>query len=95
MLRRELKRCQSVIVALFGSLGLFGSPNGKKYPRVLTIAGLLDNTQHAEHPDYEPDLNFKKAKAEVAGEQAVAHLKAEILLVTRASRPLRSFGFAP
>jgi hypothetical protein len=59
------------------------------------MAGPLDNTQHAEHPDYEPDLNFKKAKAEVAGEQAVAHLKAEILLVTRASRPLRSFGFAP
>jgi hypothetical protein len=64
MLRRELKRCQSVIVALFGSLGLFGSPNGKKYPRVLTIAGLLDNTQHAEHPDYDPDLNFRKAKVE-------------------------------
>jgi hypothetical protein len=23
----------------------------------------------AEHPDYEPDLNFKKAKAEAEGEQ--------------------------
>jgi hypothetical protein len=37
--------------------------------QLLTIAGLLDNTQRAEHPDYEPDLNFKKAKAEAAGEQ--------------------------
>jgi hypothetical protein len=49
----------------------YESPNRKKYPRMqlLTIAGLLDNTQRAEHPDYEPDLNFKKAKAEAAGEQ--------------------------
>ena len=48
------------------SVGFYESPNGKKVPRVqlLTIDGLLDNTQRAEHPDYEPDLNFKKAKAE-------------------------------
>jgi hypothetical protein len=26
--------------------------------------------QRAEHPDYEPDLNFKKAKAEADAEQA-------------------------
>jgi hypothetical protein len=46
--------------------GFYESPNGKKYPRLqlLTIAGLLDDTQRAEHPDYEPDLNFKKAKSE-------------------------------
>jgi hypothetical protein len=25
--------------------------------------------QRAEHPDYEPDLNFKKAKAETGAEQ--------------------------
>jgi hypothetical protein len=37
--------------------------------QLLTIAGLLDNTQRAEHPDYEPDLNFKKAKAERDAEQ--------------------------
>jgi hypothetical protein len=37
--------------------------------QLLTIAALLDNTQRAEHPDYEPDLNFRKAKAEAAGEQ--------------------------
>jgi hypothetical protein len=37
--------------------------------QLLTIAALLDNTQRAEHPDYEPDLNFKKARAEAAGEQ--------------------------
>ena len=47
--------------------------NGKqKVPRVqlLTIAGLLAGTHRAEHPDYEPDLNFKKAKAEAHGDQA-------------------------
>ncbi len=53
------------------SAGFYQSPNGKKYPRVqlLTIEGLLNGTQRAEHPDYEPDLNFKKAKAEREGEQ--------------------------
>ena len=51
--------------------GLYASPNGKKYPRVqlLTIAALLDHTARAEHPDYEPDLNFKKAKTEAHGDQ--------------------------
>jgi site-specific DNA-methyltransferase (adenine-specific) len=53
------------------SVGFYESPNGKKYPRVqlLTIDGLLDHTQRPEHPDYEPDLNFKKAKAEADSEQ--------------------------
>jgi hypothetical protein len=53
------------------SVGFYTSATGKKYSRVqlLTVEGLLDHTQHAEHPDYEPDLNFKKAKAEAAGEQ--------------------------
>lgn len=53
------------------SVGFYESPNRKKYPRVqlLTVDGLLDNTQRAEHPDYEPDLNFKKAKAESDAEQ--------------------------
>ena len=51
--------------------GLYASPNGQKYPRlqILTIAGLLDGSARAKHPDYEPDLNFKKAKAEQSGEQ--------------------------
>lgn len=31
--------------------------------QLLTIEALLDGTARAEHPDYEPDLNFKKAKA--------------------------------
>ena len=54
------------------SAGIYTSVNGRmKMPRVqlLTIAGLLDGTHRAEHPDYEPDLNFKKAKAEARGEQ--------------------------
>ena len=54
-----------------GSAGFYESPNKKKYPRVqlLTIEGLLAKTHRAEHPDYEPDLNFKKAKQEEHGRQ--------------------------
>ena len=39
---------------------------GKKSPRVqlLTIEGLLSGVQRAEHPDYEPNVNFKKARRE-------------------------------
>ena len=53
------------------SEGFYESPNGKKFPRVqlLTIDGLLSHKQRAEHPDYLPDLNFKKAKTEATGEQ--------------------------
>ena len=36
---------------------------------LLTIDDLLNGTQRAEHPDYEPDFNFKKAKAEPDAEQ--------------------------
>ena len=51
--------------------GFYESPNGKKYPRLqlLTVAGLLDGTQRALHPDYEPDLGYEKARAETSGEQ--------------------------
>lgn len=51
--------------------GFYESPNRKKYARVqlLTIENLLDGTQRAEHPDYEPDMGFKKAKAEKHAEQ--------------------------
>ena len=53
------------------SAGLYESPNGKKYPRVqlLTIDGLLSGKQRAEHPDYEPDMNFKRAKTEANAAQ--------------------------
>jgi len=53
------------------SAGLYESPNGKKFARVqlLTIEGLLEKKQRAEHPDYEPDLNFKKAKTEANAAQ--------------------------
>ncbi len=53
------------------SAGLYTNPSGKKFPRVqlLTIDGLLSGKQRAEHPDYLPDLNFKKAKTEATGEQ--------------------------
>ncbi len=53
------------------SAGFYESPNGKKYARVqlLTIDGLLTKRQRAEHPDYEPDLSFKKAKGEPTTKQ--------------------------
>ena len=49
----------------------YDSATKKKFARVqsLTIDGLLNGTQRAEHPDYKPDLNFKKAKAETDAEQ--------------------------
>lgn len=51
--------------------GFYQSPNGKEYPRLqlLTIAGLLDGTQRTQHPDYEPDLGYKKTRAETSGQQ--------------------------
>ena len=53
------------------SAGFYESPNGKKFARVqlLTMADLLEGKARAEHPDYEPDLNFKKAKEEAGGKQ--------------------------
>jgi site-specific DNA-methyltransferase (adenine-specific) len=48
------------------SAGFYPDGAGRKFPRVqlLTIEGLLSGKQRAEHPDHQPDLNFKKAKAE-------------------------------
>jgi adenine specific DNA methylase Mod len=45
------------------SAGFFEGHN-IKCPRIqwLTIEGLLSGAQRAEHPDYVPDLNFKRAK---------------------------------
>lgn len=56
--------------------GFYTSASGKKFARiqVLTIEGLLDHTQRAEHPDCEPNLNFKKAKAERTDDQRVFEL---------------------
>jgi len=31
--------------------------------QLLTIEGLLSGKQRVEHPDHQPDLNFKQAKA--------------------------------
>lgn len=59
------------MIADAASAGFYESATGKKYPRVqlLTIAGLLAGSHRAEHPDHQPDLNFKKAKAEAASKQ--------------------------
>ncbi len=52
------------------SEGLYASATGKKYARVqlLTIEGLMNGTQRAEHPDAAP-VNFKQAKKEASGKQ--------------------------
>jgi site-specific DNA-methyltransferase (adenine-specific) len=54
------------------SAGLYESPNGKRYQRIqlLTIEDLLSGKARAEHPDYEPDLNFKRPKTEASATQA-------------------------
>jgi site-specific DNA-methyltransferase (adenine-specific) len=44
-----------------------GGPGHKlRYPReqLLTIEGLLTGRQRAEHPDYKPEVNYKKARRE-------------------------------
>ena len=58
------------------SAGFYQSPNGKKYARVqlLTIEDLLAGKVRAEHPDYEPNLNFKEARQEDLGEQETMDL---------------------
>jgi Restriction endonuclease len=67
----SLEEATLAMVKGAASVGFYESPNGKKYPRVklLTIEGLLNKTKRVEHPDYEPDLNFKKAQAEAEAEQ--------------------------
>ena len=59
------------MIADAASAGFYESVSGKKFPRVqlLTIEGLLAGTHRAEHPDHQPDLNFKKAKAEANAAQ--------------------------
>lgn len=44
----------------------------KTAPNIISAVaddGMFDGTQRAEHPDHEPDLNFKMAKAETDAEQ--------------------------
>ena len=58
------------------SAGIYhGGADGKtQYPRLqlLTIAGLLGNSQRAEHPDYIKNVNFKKARREVTKQKTKA-----------------------
>ena len=58
------------------SAGFYTSANKQKFARVqlLTIEGLLSKEQRAEHPDYEPDLTFKKAAIEKTGKQGMLEL---------------------
>ena len=51
--------------------GIYTAPNGKKYSRIqlLTIEGLMNKTERAEHPDYEEDVNYKSAPVEANAKQ--------------------------
>lgn len=53
------------------STRFYESATGKKHPRghLLTIESLLSGTHRAEHPDHQPDLNFKRARQEAGAEQ--------------------------
>ena len=59
------------MIADAASAGFYTSASGKKYPcvQLLSIENLLDGKQRAEHPDHQPGINFKKAKAEKTSEQ--------------------------
>lgn len=59
------------MIAEAAKAGFYTSAMGKKYPRlqILTIEGLLSGKERAGHPDHQPDLNFKKAKAESSAAQ--------------------------
>lgn len=67
----SLEQPTQAMVKDAASVGFYEGVAGKKFARVqlLTIDGLLNDTQRGEHPDYEPGLNFKKAKAESDAEQ--------------------------
>jgi hypothetical protein len=54
------------MIADAASAGFYQDGAGRKFPRIqlLTIEGLLSRKQRAEHPDHQPELNFKKAKTE-------------------------------
>ena len=52
------------MIADAASAGYYVSAAGRNHPRVRlpAIAGLLAGTHRPEHPDCQPDLNFKKAR---------------------------------
>lgn len=66
-----LAKPTTAMVKEAASAGIYKTPSGKKYDRIqlLTVEGLMNKTQRAEHPDYEPDVNYKAAKAESNAEQ--------------------------
>ena len=55
------------------SAGFYESANGKKFPRVqlLTVTGLLEGREHAGHPDFLPNMNYKQAGEEATTSQMV------------------------
>jgi len=54
------------MIADAASAGFYESANGRKFARIqlLPVPDLLNGNKRAEHPDYQPSVNFKQAKAE-------------------------------
>lgn len=77
------------------SEGFYTSLSGKKYPRLqlLTIDGLLNGTQRPEQPDYEPNINFKKATTESHAQQIAVREQALARAGIRDHRPERIIRF--
>jgi hypothetical protein len=66
-----LAKPTSGMITEAATTGFYQMPNGKKYPRIqiLSVEGLMNKTERAEHPDYEPDVNYAAAEAEANAEQ--------------------------
>ena len=66
----SLDRPTAGMVSDAASEGFYASATGKNFARLqlLTIEGLMDGSQRAEHPDAAP-ANFKQAKKEATGQQ--------------------------
>jgi DNA modification methylase len=72
----SLEKPTQAMISDAAAAGIYTGLAGKKYPRIqlLTIEGLLSGKESAKHPDYEPDLNFKRAKQESADEEQTSLL---------------------
>ena len=67
----SLERPTKGMISDAATAGLYEDGAGRKFARVqlLTIEDLLSGKARAEHPDHQPDLNFKKAKTESNAQQ--------------------------
>ncbi|HVZ65715.1 MAG TPA: DNA methyltransferase [Lacunisphaera sp.] len=67
----SLERPTKGMVKDAATAGFYESAAGKKFARIqlLAVADIIEGKVRAEHPDYAPDLNFKKATKESDSQQ--------------------------